>query len=66
MKKIEIIILLFFILALSVLVVVAPRMILIKNVDCQSQYGPCNTLINDAISEVKKGSLKDTNSGFKE
>jgi hypothetical protein len=66
MKRVEVIILLLFILALSILAIVAPRLILIKNIDCQSQYGPCNTLINDAVSEVKKGSLKDTNSSLKE
>ena len=65
MKKIEIIILLLFILVLSVLAIIAPHLILIKNIDCQSQYGPCNTLINSAISEVKKGNLRETNSSLR-
>ena len=66
MKRLEFLLLLIFVFMLSLFTVFTPKIILVNNVECQSQYGPCNTLINDAISKVKTGSLKDTKSGLKE
>jgi cell division septal protein FtsQ len=42
-----------------------PRYVSIRKIDCISQYGSCNSSLNDSISKVKKGNMIDTDNNLK-
>ena len=56
----------FVLLILVGLVIFVPSILKIWEVDCVSQFGPCNPLIENKISKVKSRSLKDAKKQLKE
>lgn len=45
--------------------VVLPRLVKVKTVSCQSQYGPCSKLLDDKVASVDKNSLYVTKKALK-
>jgi cell division septal protein FtsQ len=44
----------------------APRLIVIREVTCQSQFGPCNQILLQKIKEVENKNLSEAKSALKE
>jgi hypothetical protein len=65
MKKVKRLFLLIIIFGIGLLIILLPRYVSIRKIDCISQYGSCNSSINDSIAMVKKGNLGSTNRNLK-